>query len=331
MLIPVLILLVGLVVLYFGAEGFVSGASSLALRMGIAPLVVGLTVVSSGTSAPELLVSLLASFEGAGDIAIGNIVGSNIANILLVLGATALVRPLTVHAQVVNREMPFMVGASLLFIALGWDGELSRLDGVVLLMAMGGYLAVTYVMARREMRGVEEALRASDEQIDASDEDIAPRWKAVLMLVFGLAGLVVGAKLMVDSAITIAKIMEIPELVVGISVVAVGTSLPELATSVVATFKGESDLAVGNAVGSNIFNILLVLGCVAVVTVQKIEPDVRNIDLWVMLGTAVGIWPLLRHGFTLDRWKGAILLIVYAVYMVSLFNRTAGLEAVAGV
>lgn len=327
MLIPALLLLAGLVILYFGAEGFVNGASALALRMGIAPLVVGLTVVAFGTSAPELLVSLLASLEGAGGIAIGNIVGSNVANLLLILGAAALVRPLTVHAQVVNREMPFMVGASVLFIILGRDGLLTRYDGLALLLGMGIYLAVTYVMARREMRAVEEAFHASGEQQEASEEEVLPRWKAIVMLVLGLAGLVIGAKFMVDSAITIAKILQVPDLVIGISIVAVGTSLPELATSIVAAYRNQSDIAVGNAVGSNIFNILLVLGLVAIVTNQTISSDVRNIDLWVMLGTAVGIWPLLRHGFTLDRWKGAILLMVYAGYMVSLFRRTAGIEA----
>ncbi len=329
MLIPALMLLAGLVVLYFGAEGFVNGASALALRLGIAPLVVGLTVVAFGTSAPELLVSLLASLEGAGDISIGNIVGSNIANLLLILGAAALVRPLTVHAQVVNREVPFMIGASVLFVVLGRDGTLTRYDGLALLFGMGVYLTVTYVMARKEMRATHAALLASGEHEDTSHDEHDPRWKSIVILLLGLAGLVIGAKLMVDAAITIAKIMEIPEIVIGISIVAVGTSLPELATSIVAAYRNQSDIAVGNAVGSNIFNILLVLGIVALVTDQNTQ-QVLSIDMWVMLFVAVGIWPLLRHGFTLNRWKGAVLLMVYVGYMVSLFKRTAGLEVVGG-
>ncbi|MBA2664652.1 MAG: calcium/sodium antiporter [Bradymonadaceae bacterium] len=314
MLLTIGLLILGLVLLYFGAEGLVNGASSLALRLGITPLIVGLTVVSFGTSAPELLVCLL----GTNDVSVGNIIGSNIANLALILGAAAMVRPIEVHARVVAREFPVMVAASLLFILLAIDGTLSRYDGIILLMGMAGYLIYTYFQAKKDM----EALAALvGDGLDEVDVAKASPMADVAKLVLGIVGLAGGAKLMVDSAVEIAQHFGISELVIGISIVAIGTSLPELATSLVASYRNQSDISVGNVVGSNIFNIFLVLGVVAVVSDLTLSGDALGIDLWVMLAVSIGIWPLLRTGHRLHRWEGFLLIAVYIAYMVSLFLR----------
>jgi cation:H+ antiporter len=314
LVLPIIFLIVGLVLLYFGAEGLVNGASSLALRLGITPLIVGLTVVSFGTSAPELLVCLLAT----NDVSVGNIIGSNIANIALILGAAALVRPIQVQARAVRREFPVMIVASGLFVFLAMDGRITRIDGGILLAGMVGYLLYTFFEARRDMKRIADLL---GDDLEAIDLEKDPRVKDALLVVGGIVGLAIGAKLMVDSAVVIAEYFGISQLVIGISIVAIGTSLPELATSMVASYRGESDISVGNVIGSNIFNVLLVLGVVALVNPLNVGEDAVNIDLWVMMGISIGIWPFLRTGHRLSRPEGAILLLVYIGYMVSLFMR----------
>lgn len=307
-------LLTGLVVLYLGAEGLVRGASSMALRLGITPLIVGLTVVSFGTSAPELLVGLL----GTDDISVGNIIGSNIANLALILGASALVRPIEVKSRAVRREMPVMLAATVLFIALASNGTLSQLNGFILLVAMVLYLTYMYREARKDMKAYEAEL--ADELGDV-DPEASTFWKDGTFVVLGILGLALGAKFMVDSSIIIAEHFGISQLVIAISVVALGTSLPELATSMVASFRDQDDISVGNVIGSNIFNLLFVMGIVASLGSMTVGADALRIDLWVMLIVSVGIWPLLRTGHVLDRKEGAILLAVYLGYMLSLFLR----------
>jgi cation:H+ antiporter len=302
-----------LVLLYFGAEGLVAGASSLALRLGITPLVVGLTVVAFGTSAPELLVCLL----GTDDVSVGNIIGSNIANLALILGASAVVRPIQVQARAVRREFPVMMIATLLFIALSLDGSLTRSDGAILLVAMAGYLLYTFIEARRDKQRLEELL---GDELAVTPEESSTAIN-VLKLVLGIIGLAAGAKFMVDASVVIAQSFGVSELVIGISIIAIGTSLPELATSMVAAYRGESDISVGNVIGSNIFNVLLVLGIVAMVQTLTLSQDALDIDLWVMLAISLIIWPLLRTGHTLYRWEGVLLLLGYIGYMVSLFLR----------
>lgn len=314
LVLPIILLIVGLVLLYFGAEGLVNGASSLALRLGITPLIVGLTVVSFGTSAPELLVCLLAT----DDVSVGNIIGSNIANIALILGAAALVRPIQVQARAVKREFPVMIVASGLFVFLAMDGDLTRPDGAILLAGMMGYLLYTFFEARKDMKRIADLLGDDPEAIDLEKDT---RVKDALLVVGGIAGLAIGAKLMVDSAVVIAEYFKISQLVIGISIVAIGTSLPELATSMVASYRGESDISVGNVIGSNIFNVLLVLGVVALVSPLEVGADAVRIDLWVMMAISIGIWPFLRTGHRLSRPEGAILLLVYIGYMVHLFMR----------
>ena len=312
----ILMVLAGLVALYLGAEGLVRGASSMALRLGITPLIVGLTVVSFGTSAPELLVSLL----GSDDISIGNIIGSNIANIALILGAASLVRPIEVQAQAVRREMPIMLVATVLFMVLIANGTLSIFDGIILLAAMVAYLYYMYLQAKKDMAAYEAELL---EELGDVDPTKSTSTKDILFVIGGILGLAGGAQLMVVGATNIALVFGISELVIAISIVAFGTSLPELATSLVASFRGESDISVGNVIGSNIFNLLFVMGVVAValggITVSSMA---LQIDMWVMLAISILIWPLLRTGHVLTRVEGCFLLLFYISYMVSLFLRT---------
>ena len=313
-LIEIGMVVAGLLALYVGAETLVRGASSSALRLGITPLVIGLTVVSFGTSAPELLVCLLAT----DDLSVGNIIGSNVANLALVLGAAAMVHPIEVKARAVRRDMPVMVGATVLFILLAIDGTLSRVDGAVLLGAMALYLAYTFIQARQDMARFEELW---GDEMERLEERHRPWWADAGLVVVGIAGLGLGAIWMVDGSIVIAGHFGISELVIGITVVALGTSLPELATSLVAAYRDEADISVGNVIGSNIFNLLLVLGVVASVGSLTLSADALSIDLWVVLAISIGVWPLLRSGHTLDRREGALLLVVYVGYVVTLFLR----------
>ena len=316
--------LAGLVLLYFGAEWLVTGASRGALRFGIAPLIVGLTVVSFGTSAPELLVSLLALIEGKDSVSIGNILGSNIANIALILGCSALVRPVQVSKEVLSRDYPIMVLATLLMVLLAYDGEVSRLDGAVMVGGMLTYMG--YSIKRGLNRPKDETDLGEQlipEEVIEAEPEATPAWKDIGQIVLGIAALAGGAYFLVEGAIEIAQVFGIPDLVVGITVVAVGTSLPELATSLVAAYRGQSDISVGNVVGSNIFNVLLVLGVVAVILPMQLEASRELwIDLGVMVGVSLVLWPVMRVGYVIRRPEGAALVIGYIAYTIYLFMRT---------
>lgn len=314
--IEILLFVVGLVLLYFGAEFLVAGASAVALRLGITPLVVGLTVVAFGTSAPELLVCLMAAFKGTDDISVGNIIGSNIANIALILGCASLVRPLEVHVQAVRREFPVMAVASIMMVLVAFDGTITRLEGGILAVSMVFYLLFAFLAAQK---GGEVDIEGMDELEETDTE--APAFGDIAKIVGGILGLAGGAYLMVESATVIAKAIGIPELVIGITVVAFGTSLPELATSLVAAYRDESDISVGNVIGSNIFNIFLVLGLSAIVVPIAVGQAAIDIDLWIMLGVAIGIWPILRTGHRVSRLEGALMLVFYFGYVTYLFMR----------
>lgn len=327
MALTLLLFFVGLILLYFGAEWLVAGSSSGALRFGIPPLIVGLTVVAFGTSAPELLVSLLALTEGKDGISIGNIIGSNIANIALILGCSSLINPIEVAPQVLRRDFPIMLIASLLLVLLCYDGQVSRLDGALMVGGMLTYIGYSIKRAMRisRERGVdltEEVLDEVVEEFEGLDPSQAPFWMDLLKIAGGVLGLAGGAYLLVESAVQIAHVLHIPDLVIGITVVAVGTSLPELATSVVAAYRKQSDISVGNVIGSNIFNILLVLGLVAVIWPMTLpDRDALLIDLLVMLGVSVLIWPIMRTGFRISRLEGGLLLVGYVAYTIYLFVR----------
>lgn len=318
MALAILLFLLGLVLLYFGAEWLVAGASSAALRFGIAPLVVGLTVVAFGTSAPELLVSLLALADGKDGISVGNIIGSNIANIALILGCASLVRPIQVSEIAVKREYPIMLAASGLLVLLAHDGKITRIDAGIMLVCMAAFLGVSLW---RGLKGGKDAeLPEELEEIDLDEDSLG---KDLLLVGGGILGLALGAYLLVENSIFIAKEFNVPDLVIGISIVAIGTSLPELATSVVASYRGESDISVGNVIGSNIFNILLVLGVVAMILPITVGQVAIDIDMWVMLAISIIIWPVMRTGLRINRVEGALLLAGYVGYIVYLFMRTA--------
>ncbi|GIV59466.1 MAG: sodium:calcium antiporter [Rhodothermaceae bacterium] len=310
MLLTLLTLLGGLILLVLGAEGLVRGSVGLALRLGLSALVIGLTVVAFGTSSPELVVSVRAATAGESALALGNIVGSNIANIALILGLSALIRPIQVQLQVIRREIPVMIAVTLLLGALLLDGVIGRLDGLVLVLGIVAYTGVAYRLARREA-----AATAFDEAIAPAAR---PLWASVTLVLAGLGGLLLGAQLLVRGAVTLAEALGISRAVIGLTVVAVGTSLPELATSVVAAFKREGDVSIGNVVGSNIFNILCILGVAALV--HPVEAGaLRTTDFLVMLALSVLVLPLMHTGFRLNRWEGALLLAGYVAYLTTMW------------
>lgn len=309
MLIPVLLLLAGLVLLYFGGEYLVRGSSSLALQLGLTPLMVGLTVVAFGTSSPELAVSMQAALKGIDDVALGNVVGSNICNIGLILALAALIRPMAVHARMVRADVPIMIGVALLLTLLLWDGGLSRPEGLFLALALVVYVVVTIKVARRESAEVQQEFAA-----EVRDRTRGRLWLDLVFIAGGLAALVGGGQLFVSGAVDIARHFGISEAVIGLTIVAVGTSMPELATSILAALKGEGDIAIGNVVGSNIFNILGILGVTALV--QPLNGQgMTAVDLATMVGIALLCWPLMHWGRRIGRVEGAVLMTVYVGYV----------------
>lgn len=311
-----LLLLLGLVLLYFGAESLVRGSSSLALRLGVSPLLVGLTVVAFGTSAPEMVVSLKAALMGQGDISVGNVVGSNICNIGLILAFCCVVVPIRVASQIIRIDTPIMIGVTALAIGLLYDGQVTRIEGITLFGLLVVYVGFSIWLARRQPK---DALAGEFEgEIKVSKKGLLVD---LLLVVAGLVMLVFGARSLVDSAIVIAKAFGMSEAVVGLTIVAVGTSLPEFATSLVAAIKKEADIAVGNVVGSNIFNILGILGVSAAITPLE-SGGITPLDLAVMAGFALILWPLSRTGHTLNRFEGLALVTGYIAYVAWLVSRT---------
>lgn len=312
MLYPILFIFLGLVLLAFGAEGLVRAGVSFALRLGITPLVIGLTIVSFGTGSPELVVSTQAAYFGNSALALGNIVGSNISNTMLILGCAALIYPIKAKSQVVRREMPIMVLVTAAMWLMILDGELGRIDGFLLFMGSIAYVVTVYVLARRS-----KSKEVEEEYAAAVDKPSFSPIFDVIFLVSGLAMLIIGAKVLIDGAVAIAKILEVSDVVIGLSVIAIGTSLPELATSAVASMRKESDLALGNAIGSNIVNILFILGITAMINPIS-SAEIRTLDMAVLLGSALLLWALLGLRFLLDRFEAALLLIGYAIYIYTL-------------
>lgn len=311
----VLTFVAGLVLLILGAEWLVRGASKLAFSFGISPLVVGLTIVAFGTSAPELAVSVNGVLSGNSDVALGNVVGSNIANILLILGLSAAISPLIVNRQLVRQEVPIMIGASLLVFWQAWDGFISRSDGILLVLLLVLYLLFLFRQSRQNVTADSEAIEAEV----ASGWD--RHWSAQIGLVaVGLFLLVTGADWLVSSAVSFAQSMGISSLVIGLTVVAVGTSLPEIATSLLAAIRGQRDIAVGNVIGSNIFNLLAVLGISSTVSDWGIPVSLAALtfDLPVMVAVAAACLPILFSGHRIARWEGGLFFAYYAAYTVYL-------------
>ena len=334
----VILLVAGLVVLVAGAELFVRGASRVAVLRGISPLVIGLTVASFGTSTPEAAISLQAALSGSADLALGNVVGSNIANILLILGVSALATPLVVHGQLVRIDVPVMVGVSLLTFVLALDGVISRLDGILLVLLAVGYTTFLFRLSRvsgSTVHAVTEEF-AGDED-DEAEPGITDSLRFNIFLIpIGIVFLVIGGRWLVSGAVTIAEAFGVSELVIGLTVVAIGTSLPELATSLIAIFRGERDLAVGNIVGSNIFNLLFVLGLVGAIAPGgiPIPPPALNFDLPVMIVVAVACLPIFFSGHRIARWEGLLFLsyyVAYTVYLILASTDHASLPAYSNV
>jgi len=317
----------GFALLLGGAELLVRGASRLARAMGVSPLVVGLTVVAFGTSSPEIAVSVGAVLGGTGDIAFGNVVGSNIANILLVLGLSAAVAPLVVHRDMVRRDVPVMILASLLVAGLSLDGAVGRGDALLLVVLLAAWTARTLRISRAEVRAEKARAAAAGEAAEAEPPRSAAALAGNLLLAgAGFGMLVLGSDLLVDAAVVVARSLGVSELVVGLTIVAVGTSLPEIATSVMASFRGERDIAVGNVIGSNIFNLLAVLGAAGVAGEGgvPVAAGALGFDLPIMLGTAFACLPVFYAGGSITRLEGVIFLASYGAYILWLVLDSAG-------
>jgi len=279
----------------------------------VSPLVIGLTVVAFGTSTPEMAVSVHASLAGNPDIAIGNVVGSNIANILLILGISAVIIPLLVSEQVIRQEVPVMIAATVLVLVLALDGRISRIDAGILFVLIVAYTVFLIVQSRRSTRAAAAAPSAELHERSQWDR----HWGVqLLLIVLGLAALILGSRWLVESAVVFARFFGVSDLIVGLTIVAVGTSLPEIATSALAALRGERDIAVGNVIGSNLFNILAVLGVTGLVSTHGIPvaEAARNFDLWVMLAVAVACLPIMFTGREIARWEGTVFLGYYAAY-----------------
>jgi cation:H+ antiporter len=319
----------GSALLILGAEGLVRGGSRLALAFGISPLVIGLTVVAFGTSAPEFAVTAGAAYARQADVALGNVVGSNIFNILFILGVSAAVAPLVVSVQLVRIDVPIMIGASLLVAGLGADGSIGRLDGLLLFSGILGY---TFFLIRQSRR---ETLAAQAEYEGAYGSDEARKSRIVVNLLLVAAGigmLALGARWLVIGAVDTARALGVSELVIGLTIVAVGTSLPEVATSVLASIRGERDIAVGNLVGSNLFNLLAVLGLGGLVAPEGIPvpSGALYFDIPVMIGAAIAALPIFFTGYTIARWEGALLTGFYLAYAAVILMDAADHPALQG-
>lgn len=301
----------GLVLLVAGGEALVRGASTIAVKLKLSPLIIGLVVVSAATSAPELAVTMDAVYEGQSGLAVGNVIGSNIINILVILGISALISPVVIKRRVLSFDIPVMVGITVLLFALSLDGNISFLDGALLLAGLVFHIVMSITVGRKYIPAVDEVPNS----LPLNSKPVSI-WLALLLLAIGIGLLVVGAQLLVSGATNIASALGVSDLVIGLTVVAIGTSFPELATVIVAIRRGEKDMAVGNIVGSNIFNIGLVLGLPAVVFEGGIEVPTAAIalDMPLMLATALALLPIAFTGFVIRRWEGGLFVSLYLAY-----------------
>jgi cation:H+ antiporter len=307
----------GLALLVLGAESLVRGASKLAASLGVPPLVVGLTVVAYGTSTPEIAVSLQAALAGQANIAVGNVVGSNIFNVLLILGLSAMIAPLVVSRQLVWMDVPLMVGISVLMLLMALDGRISRVEGGVLVSGIVAYTALLVRRSRQDKAAAREAAAGGGGNDAPAPARTARTWIVNLVYISaGLGLLVLGARWFVESSMAIARMMGVSELVIGLTIVAAGTSMPEVATSIIASIRGERDIAVGNVVGSNIYNILAVLGLAALVSPGgvTVAPAALDFDIPVMVAVAVACLPIFFTGHLIARWEGWLFFGYYVAY-----------------
>jgi cation:H+ antiporter len=318
--------LIGLAVLTLGAEWLIRGAARLAISVGISALVVGLTVVAYGTSAPELVVSVSSALAGHSEMALGNVVGSNIFNTLFILGACALLAPLQVNLKLVRWEVPLILLLSLVVWWQGSDGSIDRTDGVLLLAALLVYTVQTVRASRRETKAVAQAFEAG---LDGTKPH--PLAMDLALIAAGLAGLVLGSKLFVGGAVEIARLLGVSDLIISLTLVAAGTSMPEVATSIMATVRGQRDIAVGNVIGSSLFNLLGVLGAAAVAGPVNVAAQARWLDLPIMTAAALACWPIFASDKRIDRWEGGLLFAGYLAYTLVLFRISKSAPVSSGV
>jgi len=316
--------------LIFGGEFLVKGAVALAKAVNISPLVIGMTIVAFGTSAPELIVSITSALNDNAGIAVGNVIGSNIANIALVLGATVLILPIPIDKQTKFVDFPVMLIATGMFYYIACDGEIVFLEGLILFLALIGYLSymATRSIALRKKVKNEEATNVESSPYELDDYKEEPFWKSITFLLVGFIGLYFGAEWFVDGAIGIAEFLlaENPEkdVIIGVTIVALGTSAPELVASTVAAYKGETDLSIGNLLGSNIFNIFAVIGITSIVSPMEVTENAINFDMWWMIGIAFFMGISIFIGNKINRWEGVIMLGTYFTYMGVILLRVRG-------
>ena len=302
MIFDILLIIAGVAMVLYGADRLTEGASALARRMNVPEIIIALTIVAAGTSAPELFVSMVSALKGTPDMAIGNVVGSNTMNAMLIVGCAAMVAPMTISKSTVRKDIPFSVFASVLLVLLSLNSFLGRLDGIFLLAGFALFMYYTLSQAK------------VGETASVSEVKSVKPWLSAFFVLLGLALLVIGSNIFVDSASRVAYSLGISEGVVGLTIVAGGTSLPELATSVVAARKGQSAIAIGNVIGSNVFNILLILGFTATISPMQIQ-GVTLVDMGMMLGSVSLVWLFSYTRYTVERWEGALLVIGYLVYL----------------
>lgn len=308
MIFDIVLIIAGVAMVLYGADRLTEGASALARRMNVSEIIIGLTIVAAGTSAPELFVSLVSALKGTPDMAIGNVVGSNTMNAMLIVGCAAVVAPMSISRNTVRKDIPFAVVASVLLPLLTIDAAIGRIDGIILLAGFAAFMYYTLSQAK------------AGETAPSDETKMQNPWLSVFFVVLGLALLVIGSNIFVDSASRVAYALGLSEAVVGLTIVAGGTSLPELATSVVAARKGQSAIAIGNVIGSNVFNILMILGLTATISPMQIQ-GITHIDLLMMLGSIVMVWLFSRTKYTVERWEGALLTVVYIAYVCWLLSQ----------
>lgn len=311
----------GLIILLLAGDSLVRGAVNLSLRLGVPALIVSLTIVAFGTSAPELLISIQAIMEGVPGLAMGNVVGSNTANILLVLGVPALIRGLSTAGCDTRKSYKQMMAASVLFFVLCFNDVITWVQGLVLLAALGLVLSSAFAEAmchRRACKAEEAECAEDDEEVEGADPDMA-WWKVILFLVLGLIGLPLGADLLVDASTNIARELGVSETVIGLTLVALGTSLPELATTVMAALRNQAEVALGNVIGSNMFNLLAIIGISSLVGPIPVEPGILEFDIWVMLAASAMLAPFVFWKWHMGRIWGGILTLLYLVYVLAVF------------
>jgi cation:H+ antiporter len=303
------LLVLGLVILLAGGKYLVDGASAVALDLGWSPGLIGLTVVAFGTSAPELLVSINAALKGTSDIALGNVIGSNIANLTLILGISAVMLPIILHKSVLKMDYLSALGSSILFFFMAYNGLISRFEGIILIILLVG---LNYYFFLK--------LRTVAEEGQSQQEDIKriPVWKGIVLVILGIFGLYLGSELMVSNAITISQALGVSERIIGVTVIAIGTSLPELATSIIAAINKKTDIALGNILGSNIMNVLAIIGITSLISPISVAPIFLEQDFIWMMGITLLLFPILKTRLTVSRWEGGLLLAMYGFYLFSI-------------